>query len=160
MPNEDMPPPTPEGELIRTAREAHIPRLSIREAARRVGLSFEIWGATERGYQSLGRGKPVRKADSSHVTVAQMAFAVGVSPEELAETGRADAAATLREIIRRQPPPRPRPTLDEITEYLHDQEVPIAERQRFAARFLEVLPYLMRGEEPPAPADESRKKIG
>lgn len=113
----------PEGKLIRSARERAIPKLSIRAAAARIGISPEHWGNIERGYKSSGAAGEPRRLDISPALIAKMARAVGVSPELLETEGeRPDAAAELRQIIRDgtpamppAPPPRPaRPAHQEI----------------------------------------------
>jgi hypothetical protein len=100
---EDLP-RTPEGDLIRRARDRAIPKLSIRTAAARIGISPEHWGNIERGYKSFGANEEPRRLDTSPALIAKMARAVGVSPELLeTEGGRPDAAAELREITRQHP---------------------------------------------------------
>ena len=94
--------PTPEGQLIRRAREASIPKLSIRGAAGRVGLSKEHWGYIERGYRPVS-GEPPQQFSPPSATLARMAYALGISPDRLETEGqRPDAAGCLREM----PPPR------------------------------------------------------
>lgn len=71
--------------------------LSVREAARRAGISDGWWRQIVLGYQSLSGGGygPVRgPAD----TLARMAQVVGVTPEQLIDAGRQDAAAELRDL--------------------------------------------------------------
>lgn len=104
-------PPTPEGQLLRRARELVIPKLAIRAAAARIGMSAEQWGYAERGY-TPGRGdrapQPFRPPAA---TLARMARALDLTPERLETEGqRPDAAEVLREILRNeQPPLRPVP---------------------------------------------------
>lgn len=96
----DQPAPTPEGTLIRRLRESRIPRLSMREAADRIGMSEENWGHVERGYQPTGKGRPPRRVVPPDATLAAMASAVGATPERLEDIGRHDAADLLREMLR------------------------------------------------------------
>lgn len=117
----DLPSPTREGELIRLARMRATPRLSIRAAAAKAGISAETWGYVERGYQSLGQGKPVRVHIPPADTLAHMANVVGLSPERLEEIGRADAAKVLRE-IRRSTPPEGHTHADETTWVAGEQQ--------------------------------------
>jgi hypothetical protein len=101
----DLPPPSPEGQLIRRVRELAIPKLTIRAAAARVGMSPEQWGNVERGFVRT-RGAPPRPFRPPAATLARMSTAIGLSPERLEEEGqRPDAAQMLREIL----PPRARP---------------------------------------------------
>lgn len=121
-------------------------------------MSFEHWGAVERGYQSTGKGKPVRRTEATGVTLAQMAWVVNVAPEELEAVGRPDAAEVLREIRRRTPEPPKKRSAELADEYFRDTSIPLEKRREDAARFLEVLSYLLRGEEPPPPQPESGSK--
>jgi transcriptional regulator with XRE-family HTH domain len=101
-----QPDPSPEGALIREARRAA--GLSFRKIAGRAGISYGRWRQIEAGYQNvtLGVYEPVRAPDR---TVARMAAVVGVSPEQLEEAGRADAAAVLRSPYFRLPDPNDDP---------------------------------------------------
>lgn len=96
----DVPQPTREGQLIRLARMRSTPRLSIRAAAEKASVSAETWGYVERGYQSQGHGKPVRTHIPPADTLAHMANALDVTPEELEKIDRHDAAQVLRQIHR------------------------------------------------------------
>lgn len=93
------PEPTPEGELI--ARYQKRSGLSIREAARRAGISEGWWRQITKGYQSLSGGGygPVKGPAE---TVARMAFVVSVPHHRLVEVGRDDAAAELSRMIREE----------------------------------------------------------
>jgi transcriptional regulator with XRE-family HTH domain len=94
--------PTPEGLLIRRVREMTIPKLSIRNAARRLGMSAEQWGSVERGYNYAG-GKGGRSFSPPPATLAKMAHVLEISPERLeAEGQRPDAAKMLREMRPRE----------------------------------------------------------
>ena len=106
----DPPPPTAEGELIRQARDLAIPRLSIRAAATRIGMSPEHWGNIERGYRYAKQDEPPRPFAAPAPTIAKMASAVGVTPDQLTDAGREDAARMLEEIRRRESTPLPRMT--------------------------------------------------
>lgn len=153
-----MPGPSPEGELIRRAREAYIPRMSLKAAAAKVGISVEYWGYVERGYQPGGRGQPPKKVVPSKQALAQMAYAVEIKPEELDDVGREDAAELLREIARRQ---RAREEVDagksrndqaivrQMAEFFEDESIPPEEKRIMAERFFRVLPYYLTGQRPP-----------
>ena len=92
---EQRPDQPPEGRLIADAADRL--SLSIREAARRAGISYGRWRQITSGYQNVSPGvygavhAPAR-------TLARMAQAVNVSPEELESAGRPDAAAILRDL--------------------------------------------------------------
>jgi hypothetical protein len=94
----DKPRVTAWGEMIRLAREAMTPRLSVRAAARLADMSPENWGHVERGYQ-LHRGKH-RPVTGTPSTVAHMAYVVGVSPDRLRAAGNDAAARILAEMLR------------------------------------------------------------
>ena len=93
-----MPPePPPEGVLIESARKQH-PEISIREAARRAGISEGWWRQVVKGYQSHSGGTYGTVRDVPAETVARMAKATGrVTPQQMEDLGqRADAAAIMR----------------------------------------------------------------
>ena len=92
-------PPTAEGALLRKARQRIRPRLSIEAAAARASMSAENWGHVERGYQSMGRGQEPRIVIPPGPTLAHMARVVGLTPRDLAEIGRGDAADILADLI-------------------------------------------------------------
>jgi transcriptional regulator with XRE-family HTH domain len=101
--SEDVPGPTPEGQLIRRVRDLSIPRLTIRAAAERIGLSAEQWGYIERGYRPARAGEPPRPFSPPAATLAKMARALRITPERLESEGqRPDAAEILREILHRE----------------------------------------------------------
>jgi transcriptional regulator with XRE-family HTH domain len=85
----------PEGRLIGLAQKRS--RLSQRQAAKRAGMSEARWRNIVSGYQSVSAGVyiPVRGPAE---TVARMAQVVGVTPKQLAEAGREDAAEELRDL--------------------------------------------------------------
>ena len=100
-----MPPePPPEGVLIESARKQH-PEISIREAARRAGISEGWWRQVVKGYQSHSGGTYGTVRDVPAETVARMAKATGrITAEQMRTEGhRPDAA----EIMPRLPDPRP-----------------------------------------------------
>jgi hypothetical protein len=68
--------------------------MSAREAARRAGISEGRWRQITGGYQVVSAGvyAPVR---GPAATVARMAAVVGVTPAQLRQAGRADAAKAL-----------------------------------------------------------------
>lgn len=84
----------PEGRLIAAGLKKV--GFSQREAARRARISESRWRQIVSGYQSVsGRKAPVRGPDR---TLARMALAVKVTPEDLEEAGRSEAAALLRSL--------------------------------------------------------------
>ncbi len=89
------PGPTPEGELI--AFYLRRSGLSVREAARRTGISEGWWRQIQKGYQSLSGGGygPVKGPPE---TLAKMALTLGVPPQRLTDIGRPDAATALNRL--------------------------------------------------------------
>ncbi|WP_433225411.1 helix-turn-helix domain-containing protein [Actinomadura formosensis] len=90
---DERPEQRPEGALIAAALKRS--RMSQRQAAALASISENRLRAIVHGYQSVGAGAyaPVRgPAD----TVARIADAVGVTPEQLESVGRGDAARELR----------------------------------------------------------------
>src|SRR6185437_1310901 len=95
------PEPPPEGVLIEHARRAA--KLSVREAARRAGISEGWWRQVVKGYQSLGEGGYITRHAPAD-TVARLAAVVKVAPEQMeAEGQRPDAAESLRVLLRDPP---------------------------------------------------------
>lgn len=90
------PAPTPEGKLIQSA--AKRAGISARQAAPKAQISEGRWRQITNGYQVVTKGlySPVRDAPAE--TVAAMARVVGVTPEELEEAGRPDAATILQQM--------------------------------------------------------------
>lgn len=93
------PEPDEAAALIRQLREDHVPRLSVRAAAKRAGISDTHWRNIERGHQQLkDTTVEVRPNDE---TLAKMALAVGARPDQLdAIEGRQHAAEVLRRLLR------------------------------------------------------------
>lgn len=106
-------PPPPEATLIRLVREAS--GLSPEAAAARVEqkLSGSRWRQIERGW----RKDTNSEVQAPPVTLAQMAFSLGISADRLAETGRDDAVEILREMERfASAPDAPAPDLSLLGE--------------------------------------------
>lgn len=97
--------PTVEGLLIRRARQRSRPKISMADAASKAGISVDNWGHIERGYQSMGRDQPPRVVVPPADTLAHMAHAVGITPQELADIERVDASVLLEDLRRREPEP-------------------------------------------------------
>lgn len=85
------PPPTRWGVLINRALETT--GMSIRQAAPLAGISDVRWGQIVRGYQKSGDLYVVAKG--SPAALARMAAVVGVTPQQLSDAGRPDAARAL-----------------------------------------------------------------
>jgi transcriptional regulator with XRE-family HTH domain len=90
------PTPPPEAQLIRKRREEQVPRLSMREAARRAGISAPWWRMIETGIRRV-KGQDFPETGNPE-TLARMARAVGATSAELAAAGRPDAAAILERL--------------------------------------------------------------
>lgn len=90
----------PEGELI--ARALKRSRLSQRQAASQAELSEGHWRAIVKGYRTVSAGVEVAVRGPAE-TIARMAQVVGVTPDQLEEAGRADAAEELRGLLAPEP---------------------------------------------------------
>jgi hypothetical protein len=109
--------PPPEGALITAALKRR--RLSARAAAPQAGISETRWRQITSGYQTVsGQRIPVRAPDD---TIARMAQVAGVTPEELINVGRVEAAEELRNLPSLEEPER-EPSLAELAERLERQE--------------------------------------
>ena len=86
----------PEALLIAAMRQ-RAPRISMSEAARRSGISLTRWRQIENGFRPE-RGTRYRETGPAQ-TIARMAAVVGISPEQLTEAGRPDAADELAVIL-------------------------------------------------------------
>jgi transcriptional regulator with XRE-family HTH domain len=90
------PDPQPLGRLITAARKRA--RLSGRRAADRAGISDGRWRQIVNGYEVIGTGVYRIVDNPPAETVARIAQGVDLTPEELEEVGRADAAEELRNL--------------------------------------------------------------
>ena len=72
----------------------------MREAAIRANVSETTWRHTEAGSEPKGELRFAYRAGDA--TLARMARACGVTPDQLRSAGRGDAAANLEEIMRRE----------------------------------------------------------
>jgi hypothetical protein len=90
----ERPPAPPEGELIKQALKKA--KLKQWQAAERAGISTTRWRQIVTGYQSVHGVKATIEGPDE--TVARMADAVHVTPEQLEGAGRAGAAEALREL--------------------------------------------------------------
>lgn len=93
----DRPGPPAEARLIRERRESMVPRMSVRRAAT---LAARSSGETfaEATWRKIETGTYEGPADR----IVLMALVVGITPDELDEAGRPDAAQLLRQEIRRR----------------------------------------------------------
>ena len=96
------PEPPPEARLIAGLRNAMVPPLSMREAARRAGFSVATWTQIEQGHRKVTAAVTiaVRGTDEK---VARMALVAGAPPGQLAEAGRPEAARMLEKLIEAGP---------------------------------------------------------
>jgi transcriptional regulator with XRE-family HTH domain len=129
--------PPPEGALITAALKRR--RLSARAAAPKAGISETRWRQITSGYQTVSSQRiPVRAPDD---TLARMAQVAGVTPEELIEADRPDAAEELRGLPPLEEPTADEPTVAELAAQLAEEKKRRADLER---RFDE---YLARQEE-------------
>ena len=101
----ETPAPPPEARLIRTAREAVGMTAAQAAQATEGAVSATYWRDVERGYG--GRRGVRAAARASSRLLAAMARVTGVTPEQLKEAQREDAARVLAEIQRREAPHGP-----------------------------------------------------
>ena len=100
---ETRPEQPPEGKLIADA--AARLDLSIREAARRAGISYGRWRQIVTGYQNVSPGS-YAAVRAPAGTLAKMATVVGVTSEQMAGEGqRPDAAALIAQASPAAPDP-------------------------------------------------------
>lgn len=92
----EVPEQQPEGRLIGEAAKAR--GLSARQAAQQTGISDTRWRHIVAGYQPAGGSNYIQVLGPPE-TLARMAKVVGLRPEQLAEVGRADAAAELTKLL-------------------------------------------------------------
>ena len=90
---DERPEQRPEGALIASALKRS--RMSQRAAAVKAGISENRLRAIVHGYQNVGAGSYIAVRGPAD-TVARIASAVGVTPAQLEEAGREDAAEELR----------------------------------------------------------------
>lgn len=86
----------PWGRIIDDARKRA--GLSVRKAASVAGISEGRWRQIVNGYQAAGQGQTVI-VEGPDDTVARMAEAVGVSPDQLRAVGRGRAAEVLTGLL-------------------------------------------------------------
>lgn len=119
----------PEGELLRHARRRRESPISTRQAAEATPrVSPGWWQQIEKGYRSAGRGQRVEVVAPAE-TLARMARAVGVTPDELVKADRSDAADALRDM---QPAPAVAGDTDEVWERLAALDVSSEDRDTIA----------------------------
>jgi hypothetical protein len=88
----EVPEQQPEGRLISEALKRS--GRSARGAAATAGISDTRWRHIVSGYQPAGAGNYIPVSAPAE-TLARMAQAVGVTPDQLADAGRGDAAGEL-----------------------------------------------------------------
>lgn len=97
---DERPEQRPEGALIAAALKRS--RMSQRKAAELSGISENRLRAIVHGYQNVGVDTYVAVKGPAD-TVARIADVVGVTPDQLEQADRADAAAALRELATPDP---------------------------------------------------------
>lgn len=105
----------PEGRLIEQARERK--RLSQNKAAKAAGMSGTRWRQVVAGWASGGEGIQI-PVHGNAKRIALMAQVVDVTPEQLEEVGREDAARELRE-LRPSDEPDAEPSLRDVVEQMN-----------------------------------------
>lgn len=100
-------PTTAEGGLLRVRRE--MLGLTAEQACEGTPIGRSKWGDVERGRTHGTRDKPAEEWHAPESVVAVMAMRLGVTPDELRQAGRPDAAEILEREAARPPAPRPVP---------------------------------------------------
>lgn len=88
-------PTTPEGRLIRDRRQLLSPEPTMEEIAAKLGWSKEKFGDIERGHGRSRNGNTPREIHPTAADLARIAAELGITPQELEEAGRPDAAELL-----------------------------------------------------------------
>lgn len=117
------PPQPPEGALIEMARKRRGPRPPIKHYAERAGLSDTRWRQIEKGYQTPTAGNPV-PVTAQPETLARMARAVDVTPQQLRDVDRDDAADAYEKLFADagDEPAAPAAEIVDVTELLNDPD--------------------------------------
>lgn len=140
----ERPQRTPEGALLAEAQQRS--PYSQREAAEHAGMSENHWRAIVKGYRTVNAGvyAPVRAPAG---TIARMAQVVEVTPEQLEEVGRDDAAEDLRNLPIK-PEPAQLPSVEQLAETVKrleaEGEQQAATNERLEAELTELKRELRR----------------
>ncbi len=126
------PPQRPEGKVIADAAEQI--GTSVRQLAAKAGISDTRWRQIVSGTQPTGRGQYLEIIAPAK-TLARMAQAVELGPEDLEAAGRSDAADELRRLIERAPSEMSGGANALIREINDDPRVP-EERKRALIRLI------------------------
>lgn len=153
------PDPTPEGELIRRAMVRK--GVNAPDVAPLAGIGPGRWRHIVNGAQPLGGGEYNRVVGPA-VTLARMAKAVDVTPEQLEEAGRADAAKVLREDLADEEVAPPREYYDEVLGEITDPvERGVWDKDRRSLNWRRGVILMMRdGAEEQDLPDELRRAAG
>ncbi|WP_047890991.1 hypothetical protein [Micromonospora sp. RV43] len=125
----EKPEPRAEGVLISRAMERR--GLTARAAAIQLGMSEGRLRQIVNGYQALGQGQ-FRLVIGKAIRVAQLAKLVGVTPAQLANAGREDAAHILLDLLSEEAAAAPQ------------QDQPVNEEELCAIRDNDQLPHHLR----------------
>lgn len=138
-PTPDKPVPPPEAELIAERRQARIPRLSQRRAARLAGISPQSWANVESGRKVIGAGIVLPWKGTPDM-LARMSVIAGVAPDELRELAKAatdrddrhrlaQAADITERLLAARPSARASATITAAVEQI-SQATGLTDRQR------------------------------
>ncbi|MFG1872215.1 hypothetical protein [Micromonospora arborensis] len=154
----EKPDPRPEGALIFGAMERR--GLTARAAAAKVGMSEGRLRQIINGYQALGQGQ-FRVVVGKAIRVAQLAKLVGVTPEQLTEAGREDAARILRDLLSEDaaaPAQQDNPVSEEELRAIRDNDLMPTHLRDWASSILAQLHAIREAER--AATDELRRRAG
>jgi transcriptional regulator with XRE-family HTH domain len=120
------PGPTPEGILIRRGRLAS--GMSVPEAAQKAEISVSRWNQLEAGYETRGGvRRPIRIPDGP---LAAAALTVNVTPKQLADAERYEAAAVVEEAMKQRQ--RRWEFIPEDPAELAIRDLPVSDREKRA----------------------------
>jgi Helix-turn-helix domain len=131
------PPQRPEGALIQRAMERL--DISARAAAARANISDTRWRHIVAGFEPLG-SDTYREVIARPRILAKMAQAVDITPEQLEEAGRSDAATILRDRLANVDLPDELPDADLPTQidWVHRQPWSATDRERVVRQLIEL----------------------
>lgn len=120
----ERPEQRPEGALIQNAMKKRFKPLTARLVAPKAGIGEARWRQIVNGYTSPASGVYM-EVIAPAATLARMAHVVGVTPEQLEEAGRADAADLLRTLPDEQVVDEaPADLMSELTRIMNNPDKP------------------------------------
>lgn len=97
------PNPPPESDLVRRKHKNRVPKLTAHAAAQQSGVSYATWRNITRGLRYRDSGEITTYRPESEV-LARVALVLGITPDELRDVNRHDAARALEATLRSRSP--------------------------------------------------------